>query len=524
MLQRAMQEEPPVLSQNEAEAANSRLGHGLWDPALGLSSRGIFAFLALHVAIWTVVPTVAGSTGVLHIDMTEAYAWGQEFQLGYTKHPPVFPWVAGAWFSVFPRTQWAFFLLSAVAAAVGLAGVWLLAGRLLSPAHQTAALLLSVLTPFFNTLAATFNANSILLLVWPWTVYAFVRSIDTGRRIDAILFGALAALALLSKYSSILLLVVCFAAALLHPRARGYFASPAPYLAMAVAGLLFAPHLLWAIGNHLSTVNYVLEKEHIGRLEGLQLATTSMLGALAFLGLAALAFVTAAGRSWASSIRAAVVAAGSPQWRWLTVLALGPSLLTVLAGLAIGIKVSSNFLIPAFFVIPVAILAHSGLVFGPDQLKVLRRFVTGWFVVALIGAPLFAFAVFARQSDLTTEPRAEIAVYATRAWREATGRPPTIAGGSAAYGLGLPFYSPDRLRYYDIHQPSATPWITSEMIASQGVLIVCQDGDSTCADNAGRLPAASRQLLRIRLSHQVLAWRSPEFGFEVHLLLPVANP
>ena len=60
--------------------------------------------------------------------MAEAYAWGQEFQLGYNQHPPFWAWVCGLWFQVFPRTGWAFALLSSTNAAIGLWGAWTLIG------------------------------------------------------------------------------------------------------------------------------------------------------------------------------------------------------------------------------------------------------------------------------------------------------------------------------------------------------------------------------------------------------------
>ena len=42
--------------------------------------------------------------GTPHHDMTEAWAWGKEFQLGYAKHPPFTAWLVGGWFAVMPRT------------------------------------------------------------------------------------------------------------------------------------------------------------------------------------------------------------------------------------------------------------------------------------------------------------------------------------------------------------------------------------------------------------------------------------
>ncbi|HZV21616.1 MAG TPA: hypothetical protein VE986_08740, partial [Hyphomicrobiales bacterium] len=44
------------------------------------SFSGALAFLALYAAIWTIFAVLSGMA--LHRDMTEAYSWGREFQLG----------------------------------------------------------------------------------------------------------------------------------------------------------------------------------------------------------------------------------------------------------------------------------------------------------------------------------------------------------------------------------------------------------------------------------------------------------
>jgi hypothetical protein len=82
-----------------------------WISALEASPRRqLLAFLAIYVGV---LATFATATGVdsLHFDMTEMWAWGKEIQLGYGKHPPLSAWIVGLWFSVMPRSNWAFHLV-----------------------------------------------------------------------------------------------------------------------------------------------------------------------------------------------------------------------------------------------------------------------------------------------------------------------------------------------------------------------------------------------------------------------------
>ena len=80
-----------------------------------MAQRRLFlslAILAVFVSIWTAYSVISTSPASIHNDMAEAYIWGREFQLGYFQHPPFWAWIAGIWFEVFPRADWAFALLA----------------------------------------------------------------------------------------------------------------------------------------------------------------------------------------------------------------------------------------------------------------------------------------------------------------------------------------------------------------------------------------------------------------------------
>ena len=98
-------------------------------------------------------------------------------------------WIAGLWFEVFPRADWAFIFLAVLNAGLGLYGSWMLIGDFAEGDRRLAATALLLLTPFYTFLALKYNANSIFLSLWPWTMHFFVRSIDNRRLVDAILFG-----------------------------------------------------------------------------------------------------------------------------------------------------------------------------------------------------------------------------------------------------------------------------------------------------------------------------------------------
>src|SRR5882762_8645584 len=75
------------------------------DPKTGLSL--VIGFATAHAVLWTLILINLKEAQDVHMDVAEAFAWGQKFQFGYGKHPPLAGWVAGVWFKIFPVADWA---------------------------------------------------------------------------------------------------------------------------------------------------------------------------------------------------------------------------------------------------------------------------------------------------------------------------------------------------------------------------------------------------------------------------------
>ena len=114
---------PPTPSQAHASGA--------------LPPRTVWLVL-LHALAWAALQSLVQGNLDSYNDMLENYAWAQTFEWGTFKHPPLFAWVVGAWFSVFPNADWAYRLLAYTNVAVGLWGVAVLA-RQLQLARRSAA-------------------------------------------------------------------------------------------------------------------------------------------------------------------------------------------------------------------------------------------------------------------------------------------------------------------------------------------------------------------------------------------------
>jgi 4-amino-4-deoxy-L-arabinose transferase-like glycosyltransferase len=199
-------------------------------------------------------------------DMLEAFAWGRTFEWGTFKHPPLMAWIAALWFRIIPASNVGFHLLAYLSAAVGLWGVYEFAKAASLGRHaMAAALLLSMAFPY-STLAVKFNANTPLLVLWPWIATVFLQSIqakgDSLALLRAVLLGVLAALAMLGKYYTALFLLGLFVASLLCAQHRRWYSTLWPWVAAAAFILCLLPHLSWSATHDFAAVRYVAGKSY----------------------------------------------------------------------------------------------------------------------------------------------------------------------------------------------------------------------------------------------------------------------
>ncbi len=464
------------------------------EPDLGPAA--LLALLGLHVAVWTVFACLSNA-GPVHRDMIEAYAWGREFRLGYYKHPPLWSWIAGAWFEIFPRTNWAFYLLATLNSAFALAGVWQLVGLFTKGQNRINAILLLLLLPFYTIQNHQFNANYMQLSLWPWTVYFFVLSMEKQRFRDALLFGALAAAGLLSKYYTALLLISCFAASFYHPDWRRYYRSASPYIAVFGCALLFAPHLWWLVKNDFAPLRYVEEKT-------VHPAAQIYLSALIFL-LAAIGFNLLGGLlvGWASlrhrqdrNIGAPPV---PPQLKiFVAVLALGPLVLTIASGLIGQVKLSTNFAAPIFFLVPLLLMQ-----IGRPSPAVLRRLAgaaaLALYAGALLAAPTVPYLLDKKHGQ-DAKHMLGVAAEAKRVWHNATALPLRVAAGAEAYAMSTAFYSGEDTSAFLAFDPAHAPWISPRSLTETGFLGICTEGDELCRSEAEAYGGPTIQETRVRIS------------------------
>ena len=476
--------------------------------------------LLLYVAAMTVFAACVRNWAPMHADSTEMLAWGRAFELGYSKHPPLGAWVAGAWFTVMPCANWSFNLLGTLVAVSGLVGVWKLAGLFLDARGQRLAMLPLMLTPAFTTWVFKYNANSILLGVWPWAAYFFLRMLATRALLPSILAGVFAALAMLGKYYSVVLLATLFCVLLVHPDRNRVLLSPAPYVAACAAAIVLAPHVWWLWQRREVALAYAISRTTFDPDNARWTTIRSVAGGFLTLLGPMLVLAYAYGRAAPPALRDLRAALSRPQVPPLLILAAGPLLFTILAYLLGSVRIGGEFLLPAFFAVPLALI-H---LYGSYDDGVVRR-GTGAVLTIVAGAtvlaPVIGIATFLTARHPLLEPRAELAAAATDFWRGATGQPLRRVAGQERAATGIVFYSEDQPRYMD---GAAGFWFdrTLPEIRRDGLLFVCGSDDTACPGHARKvLGEGGYQRFTFKGSHEVLwGFSGPMYTFELYVLPP----
>ena len=221
--------------------------------------KKIFYLLCLyHLIIWTIVPYYSNKN--LPLDVIEALAWGQDFDLGYNKHPPLSAWVPGLLFKIFGNKDWIYYLLSQVFIVISFIFLWKLSSFFLKKNYQ---ILLSVLTiesiAFFTFETPQFNVNICQIPLWTGTIYFFFKSIRKNKITDWIFLGVFSALGFLTKYIFAYLLISLFFYLVFIFLIKKKINFNSLY-ALLTFFLITLPHFQWLIQNDFTTIYYAVKR------------------------------------------------------------------------------------------------------------------------------------------------------------------------------------------------------------------------------------------------------------------------
>ncbi len=220
-----------------------------------------YAFLLLHIAVWTLIPTFSNVN--LPLDTIEALAWGSNLSWGYNKHPPLSALAVEIVYNFFGNNDWAYYLLSQIFVAVAFLYVWKFSKLIFNNNFYS---LISVLllegVYFYNFTTPEFNVNVCQLPFWAISVYYSLKCINDQKISNFILLGLFLSLGFLSKYLFIYLIFtikIIFLYLIINEKKFNF-----KYFIPGIIFLIFlTPHIIWLVNNDFTTITYGFKRTSI---------------------------------------------------------------------------------------------------------------------------------------------------------------------------------------------------------------------------------------------------------------------
>lgn len=483
------------------------------------------ALLVGFVAIWTAFAVVAYANAGLHPDTLEAWSVGRFFAWGNVKHPPLMGWIAYLWSAVFPLTDWSFQLLAMVNAGIALWAVDLIARRFAHGDKRVIVLLLLMLMiPTYQFHAQRFNANAVLLAVWPLATYCFLRSFESRTALWSIATGVLCALAMLGKYYSVFLIAGFAFAAIAHPQRWSYVLSRAPWLSMLAGFIALAPHIHWLATTDGLPFEYALRMHG-----GTTVSAAAQDSAKYLLGI--MGYLIAPVLAWFSISRSRVgdvakdIAHLNPGLLLLALVFLGSIVSPVIVALSAGTHLTPLWSLQGLFFVALILVCSARFPVVRQDTVSLAVAVGIFSIGALLAAPIHAFY---RNTYLFKEGRNtfhEASTVLTNAWHDAYGLPLPRVSGDDNLAFAAAFYGADHPLYSRPFRFQGTWGIPRGITLQKGWTALCFAADPACTQWMGTVAAAANDSTRFEfaVASNLWGWRGASTRISAMMVPPLPS-
>jgi 4-amino-4-deoxy-L-arabinose transferase-like glycosyltransferase len=477
------------------------------------------AFLALHFAVWTALPTLLYAN--LPLDLIEALTYGREWQLGYDKLPPLPWWLVEIMHRAF-GTDAAYYALAQAAVIIAFVAVWATARPLVGATGALIAMLIIDGMHYFQYTAVKFNHDVIQLPFWALAGYAFQAALKRGHLTHWLLLGFAFGSALWAKYF-VVVLAAPYALFLIFDRdARRALATPGPWLAFIVALVVAAPHIVWLFQTDFLPLAYAEHRaadvrgwyDHI--LHPAAFIASQIFFLLpSFFIAAPLVWRTPlplVGRGWGWGSRGAVASADEralppdpPPYppptslhsgarergpgggrayafdrRIVTLLAFGPGLAMIALIAISGRGTFAMWGYPLWLFVGLWIVLQGRATLDRARLA---HVVAHWVAVFLIFAIVFVvnysvLPLLDHRYRAVFYPGNTLAAALTQRFHDATGTKLRYVVGAMWDGGNLAHYSPDQPEVLIDGLPRRAPWIDLGDLRKYGAIVVWSGGDT----------------------------------------------
>jgi hypothetical protein len=213
--------------------------------------------VAALIAALTALRMIYASQIDLRTDEAYYWTWSKENVLSFLDHPPMIAWFIRFGTAIFGDTNLGVRFAGIVAMLVT---QLLLADIVRRVTHDVRAVVLAVLMPeaaiYYGLLMAKVSPDVALIPFAVAMVWALIRLNESGDARWWLAAGVFAGLALLSKFTAVMLVPAVAAFMLVPDWRRRWLLSPYPWGAALIAAFLFLPVLIWNAGHDWASFRF----------------------------------------------------------------------------------------------------------------------------------------------------------------------------------------------------------------------------------------------------------------------------
>lgn len=224
-------------------------------------------FLTLHILLWSILPELARYTA--SNDLIEAANWAQHLTFGYDKNPWVVGWITRLGLEFTGGENFlGYYFIQQVCIGLGFWSLWQLGRKLFNPTIALITVLLWEGCLYFSTTVQTNNDNFILIGFLTFTIYVFFLACETQKLKYWLLTGLGMGLAVMTKYSAVILLPWMYVYFYFFSwRAQVNALSVYRIFSGIVVFLILCiPNFIWLMQHDFISIRYLFVRQSISEL------------------------------------------------------------------------------------------------------------------------------------------------------------------------------------------------------------------------------------------------------------------
>ena len=472
-----------------------------------LATKIFWSFVIVHVLLWSILPELARYTP--SYDIIEAVNWAQQLDWGYDKNPWVIGWLTRLGIDIaLGKSFLGYYFLQQLLVALGFWSIWQLGKQLFRPAYALIAVLILEGCTFFSTAVQTNNDNFALIGFLAFTMYAFFMALKNKGNIYSLLAGGSLGLAVMSKYSAIIILPwiwlcfflekwntqtdknkktqslkdnmlmfkeLCFTYFKRHQNKNSNWSW---YGGVFLFLLLCLPNLVWLIDHDFVTIRYLLVRQNITNTAvwmkhlyySLDFIWRIFLGILpGFLLL--LLFVNFKGKTSSSLQRTQMTHQSTATRQFLFCTGLAPLATIVLLSLLFGWQLYWEWGVPFIPLLGLVLFTYWQPVLTKKKLQI---FIIGIFTLMVLFSSGYYLIETRFKAGVGSAdyPATEIANTVTQIWREKFHTPLRYVAGSRYVAGFVAFYAKDNPKIFIEWNPLYSPKIDLQDMKKHGAIFV----------------------------------------------------